>query len=167
MLGFLILMLSGSLFVLHTNSLLPPLMVSHFTASGAPNGFMTRTTYTATMLGLMIGIPCFMAFLPLSFPRLPTSLINIPNRTYWLAPERAQQTIYKLHQWMMVFSCLTLMFLGYVHWLVVQSNQRVPPAMGNYEIYGGLFVFLALTAIWSVGLHRQFRLTQDMKDTSP
>jgi hypothetical protein len=42
---------------------------------------------------LLIGVPLLIAFLPGSLAHRSGTHLNIPNRTYWLAPERRDTTL--------------------------------------------------------------------------
>ena len=75
-------------FVWLTSSGLPPLVASHFGAGGVANGFMTRTVYTRFMEAFVIGLPAFMVLVSLYAVGNARARLNMPNRDYWLAPER-------------------------------------------------------------------------------
>jgi hypothetical protein len=48
-------------------------------------------------------------------------------------------------------------FLGYVHWLVVQANRLQPPTLSSADILGGLTIFLLALFVWLAGLYLRFR----------
>lgn len=162
-LSFLVLMILSIYFVISSSANLPPQMASHFNAEGIANGFMSKESYTYTMLAVVVGVPGLLALMPLVLGKLPTSLINIPHREYWLAPENRAATFQTLKVWMGVLACFHLIFLSYVHWLVVQANEQQPPAMPAPDLYLGLIIFLVLIGIWSMLLLRQFKLSDAKK----
>ena len=146
-------------FVINTSTHLPANMASHFNAEGIADGFMSQEGYTNTMLALIVLVPGLLALTPLGMRKLPANLINIPHKEYWLTPERRELTFQTLHRFMSVMACFLLLFLSYVHWLVIQANERQPPAMSVPNIVLGMIVFLLLIGGWSLLLHRQFKLT--------
>jgi uncharacterized membrane protein len=154
-----ILMAGAIYFVITTSTNLPLQMASHFNAEGIADGFMSQEGYTNTMLALIVLVPGLLALTPLGMRKLPANLINIPHKEYWLTPERRELTFQTLHRFMSVMACFLLLFLSYVHWLVIQANERQPPAMSVLNFFLGMIVFLLLSGIWSLLLHRQFKLT--------
>ncbi len=158
-----ILMAGAIYFVITTSTNLPLQMASHFNAEGIADGFMSQEGYTNTMLALIVLVPGLLALTPLGMRKLPANLINIPHNEYWLTLERRELTFQTLHRFMSVMACFLLLFLSYVHWLVILANERQPPAMSVLNIVLGMIVFLFLIGIWSLLLHRQFKLTDPTK----
>ena len=66
---------------------MPPLVASHFDGSGNPNAYMTRSVYTKFILGMSVGLPIAMVAL-LTVVYSNARDMKLPNRDYWLAPER-------------------------------------------------------------------------------
>jgi uncharacterized membrane protein len=67
---------------------LPEMVASHFDGEGRPNGCMPKNEFFkmfAVITALIIGI---FLLLPKLIKRVPPSMINLPNKDYWLAPER-------------------------------------------------------------------------------
>ena len=58
---------------------------------------------------------------------------------------------------MLRFSTLLLVFLCYVHWLVVRANRGVPPHLDETWFLAGLALFLATAIIGTMGFLRRFR----------
>ncbi len=158
-----ILMAGAIYFVITTSTNLPLQMASHFNAEGIADGFMSQEGYTNTMLALIVLVPGLLALTPLGMRKLPANLINIPHKEYWLTPERRELTFQTLNRFMSVMACFLLLFLSYVHWLVILANERQPPAMSVPNIVLGMIVFLLLIGGWSLLLHRQFKLTDPTK----
>lgn len=158
-LAFLVLqaMLAG--FVCYSAQTLPPIVASHFSASGVANGFMPRQTYLAGFSLVLIGVPLLIAFLPGSLLSHRNAQLNIPNRAYWLAPERRDTTLAFIRGHGKWFAATVSLFLGYVHWLVVQANQLQPPILSSTDILGGLAAFLLALVVWLAGLYLRFRVT--------
>src|SRR5262245_40603264 len=80
-------------------SLMPEVVATHYDGAGNPNGWMSRTGMVGFHLG-MLGVTA-LAFvgLPVALRRMSSTLINIPNREYWLAPERRAATLAALQDW--------------------------------------------------------------------
>ncbi|RTL37110.1 MAG: DUF1648 domain-containing protein [Rhodocyclaceae bacterium] len=158
-LAFLVLQAVLTGFVWHSAQTLPPVVASHFSASGIANGFMARQAYVMGFSLLLIGIPLLIAFLPGSLARRSGSHLNIPNRSYWLAPERRDTTLSFISNHGKWFAAVVSLFLCYVHWLVVQANRLQPPTLSSADILGSLGIFLLAVVIWLAGLYLRFRKT--------
>jgi hypothetical protein len=144
-------------FVWRSASDLPAVVASQFGAGGAAIRFMARDTYVALMLGLVVGVPLLVAILPTALAGGDGSHLNLPHRDHWLSPERREgtRTFIRRHgQWSAAISAL---FLGYVHYLVVQANQRQPPTLATTAMAGGVVVLLMLLAIGLAVFWTRFR----------
>lgn len=154
---FLILVSGAVVFVWFTGRFLPEVVASHFGASGAANGFMPRAFYVRFMLVFVAALPLLLVSLTTFTLNSPKARINLPNRDYWLAPERRAETIGYLLQHMVRFGAMLVVFLCYVHWLVVRANTAVPPNLSSSWFIGGLAVFLVSALVWTRVLLGRFR----------
>ena len=156
-LHFLALVCAAALFVWITSPTLPPIVASHFDGAGTADGFMTRQFYTWFMLAFVVGLPLVLVYLPTCLLRSPRARINVPNREHWLAPERKEDTIEFLCRHMTRFGLLLLLFLCYVHWLVIDAHGQVPPRLSSPWFIGGLVGFVVLSIAWAGALLVRFR----------
>lgn len=156
--GLLLLLASLGGFVVLSSQSLPPVVVSHFDAHGAANGSMPRGAYTIVMLLLVVGVPLLVGFLPSSLVGPQGNTLRIPNRDYWLSPERRDSTLEFIRAHGRWFGAALAIFLAYVHWLVVQGNQMQPPVLPLTALYGGLVVFVIALAVWLGALYGRFRI---------
>lgn len=155
--ALLALVLVAAGFVWLTSRTLPAVVASHFSAGGAANGFMPRGTYVALLLALVVGAPLLVAFLPTAVAGRDGSNLRIPHRAYWLAPERRDDTLAFIAGHGRWFAAALALFLGYVHWLVVQANALQPPVLSTFGIVSGLVVFVAVLSAWLGILFVRFR----------
>ncbi|MCL4182376.1 MAG: hypothetical protein KJ011_02910 [Burkholderiaceae bacterium] len=150
----LLLVLAG--FVWLTAQALPPVVASHFSASGAADGFMHRGAYVVLVLALVVGAPLLVAFVPLLVAGQGGRNLSIPDRQYWLAPERREDTLAFIAAHGKRFSAALALFLGYVHWLVVRANELQPPSLSTAGIVSGLVVFFLALSVWLWALFARF-----------
>jgi uncharacterized membrane protein len=155
--ALLLLFAAVAAFVWGTSEALPALVASHFDASGSANGFMPRATYRRLMLALLVFVPLLVAFLPTALIGKGGRHVSLPNKDYWLAPERREETIGFIRTHGQVFAAAIAVFMGYVHWLVVLANRAHPPVLSTPAMLGGLAVFLVATMAWALVLVRRFR----------
>lgn len=154
---FLTLPVAAVVYILLTSTNLPPIVASHFNASGEANSFMSREFYTGFMLVFLVSISLLLVYAPAFFFNRPNAKINVPNREYWLAPERRQDTIDFLCLHIARYAVVVVLLFCYVHWLVIQANAQDPPKLSSPSLTGGLAVFLILTIIWAGTVLVRFR----------
>ena len=151
-----IVVIAAAIFLLLTGGALPERVASHFGADGAPNGFMPRSAYLGLMLGLTAGVPFLLALPGSLIGSLPVSMIRLPHKGYWLAPERRTSTFEFMAQRSTMFGAYLIVFLCYVHWLVVEANKAVPPQLATGPLVAGLVVFGISTVIWAAAFIAHF-----------
>jgi hypothetical protein len=149
-----LLIAAAALFVWHTSRDLPPIVASHFGPGGAANGFMTRQFYLCFMLGFVVLLPAVLLLALARALRAPGARLNLPNAEYWLAEGRRAAA---LLGYMRVFGALLVLFLCYVHWLVVRANALSPPVLDGARLGVALSLFLIALVSWIVLLRRAFR----------
>jgi len=141
---------------------LPAHVASHFDLSGRPNGWMSRDSCVDFTVGLGVALPAFIIAMMGNAGRIPISFINLPHRDYWLAPERRRAALSLLLRYSLWLSCLLVLFVTGLHWLIVEANRQAlrPHAqaphlsgIGMTLIAGG---FIIGTGIWIVLLLRHF-----------
>jgi hypothetical protein len=144
---FLVLIGTAS-FVLFSGQSLPPVVASHFAAGGNANGFTPRHEYLVLMASISVGIPLLLAFCNGVLRFVPPSMVNLPNRDYWLSPERAEETFAFLRNHGIYLSALIALFLCFIHWEVLRANELQPPHLSLSLFIPGLACFLLAIAIW-------------------
>ena len=137
----------GAVFIWLSSMRLPPLVASHFGASGLANGFMTRADYIVFMVAFVIGLPAFVVLVTWFAVGNAKARLNLPNRDYWLAPERRGGTVAFLRNGILWFGILLVSFLCYAHALVVLANRIQPPRLANSWFIGGLVAFFIVLFI--------------------
>jgi uncharacterized membrane protein len=154
---FALMLLFAILYVTGTVSELPPLVASHFDGSGSANAYMTRSFYTKFVLTMGVAFPIALAAL-LSVVFSVAKDMKLPNRDYWLAPERIVLTRSRLVSYGVWFGSLMVAMTCYVHWLILGAHRHAPPHLSNQSFGTGLIVFFLITGAWIIALRRAFRL---------
>jgi hypothetical protein len=134
-------------FVWVTSLGLPGLVASHFGAAGAANGYMTRSFYIVFMVAFVIGLPALMVIVTWHAVGSAKARLSLPNRDYWLAPERRAETIAFLRVGVLWFGALLVTFLCYVHVLVVLANEAQPAQLAQSWFIGGLVVYFVVLLV--------------------
>lgn len=138
---------------------LPDRVASHFDTNGDPNGWMTKDHFLALNVAL-VGLAALVGLLPpFLVAKVPPALINLPNKAYWLAPERHAETVSFFVLWFGWFACALLIFVARIMYLVflanVSSTFRLPGRQFIFDLVG----FLVLTAVFVIAMIRKFSRT--------
>jgi hypothetical protein len=127
----------------------PGTVVSHFDAAGMPNGQQTASHFFITYVEIIVleivlffGAPALLGYLPSEF-------INLPNRNYWLAPERRARTLADLNarfNWLGVATIgLILIIMQWVLTANLSGDAHLPLLavwipLGAYLIFAGWWI---------------------------
>lgn len=153
---YLLMLVLGVLQWVHVYPQLPETMASHFAANGTPNGWQSKQAFflvTAVIIALT-AIPSFVV--PRLLGSLPASMINLPHKTYWLAPEHRKETLRFFRSLMACFGCALLFLLLYAISQAINANLpgiRHFDSQGMWYVLGGFMLF---TLVWTIYLLRYF-----------
>jgi hypothetical protein len=74
-----------------------------------------------------------------------------------LAEENINETKQFLKTCGLVLGTFIALFVGYVHWLLLQANKVQPPQLSGSLLLAGLGAFIAFTILWCILLVFKFR----------
>jgi uncharacterized membrane protein len=136
--------------------LLPARMASHFGPRGEVTNWQSKEQFFMTM-AVVVGVSFVGGFVvPLLIGKMPASMINLPNKKYWLADERREETMRYLKMKMGWFGCGVLFLLLFVTSEAMNANM---PSHGQFDIgatFGLLFGFVVFMGLWTILLLRHF-----------
>jgi len=137
-------------------SSLPETVATHFDGAGNPNGWMSKNGFVVFEVFLLIFVVGQFMLIPRLVSKMPDSLINLPNKDYWLAPERRAETMKVIRNYFEWFSTVLLFLFIAVNQLVFYSNVNRENLSDKaaWLIVGS---FIAFTVVWLIGLVRKFR----------
>ncbi len=136
---------------------LPVRVASHFGPGGLANGFMARNVYLALTIGLVVLPPALVGLsIALSLRYFP-QFLNLPNRDYWLAPERRAGTEAYLTGHTAWLAALLALFAFGVHLLVIRANHSVPARLETGPFLALLLGFAVLMVAWVGALALRFK----------
>jgi len=131
-------------------------VATHYDGAGHPNGWMSRAGMIGFQLGILgitalafLGIPVLLGF-------LSPNLINIPNREYWMAPERRGSTVAAVQNLIAGMGCGVVLLLIGVTGLLHQANRVTPPQLSTPGLLACLGGFLVYIVGSLVALYRRF-----------
>ncbi|MDZ4742145.1 MAG: hypothetical protein SGI98_01850 [Verrucomicrobiota bacterium] len=122
---------------------LPENIAIHFNLYGQATGnYATSYEFKVLFLSSVIGINfiIFLAFYSVRF--LPVSAVNLPNREYWLAPERKNQTMMNLYESGLWMTVALNLWLSLIYMLLADANAQSPPCLDNFITIVGMVFFM-------------------------
>lgn len=134
---------------------LPETVASHFDGTGKPDGFMNKQFFVVFEIALLLIIVGESLLLPRLIEKMPDSWINLPNKSFWLAPERRAQTFARFRESFEWFSVLLLTFFIVVNQMVFRANIR-QENLPSLAFWGLIGVFLVAVLIWLIKFVRTF-----------
>ncbi len=144
-------------FVLITGTQLPVTVASHFVGSGEADAFMARGSYLGVMCVFAAGLPALMVLWTRRIVQQSPHRLKLPNREYWLAPQRRETTLRAITAQMMLFGFGLSLLIAFAHWEVVQANLRQPPRLATARFMVAIGLFVVATAWWVYRLYARFR----------
>lgn len=139
--------------------LLPNPMASHFGPSGKADGWMSKEAFAIFYVAFMVFYSALFGSMGVLLRKTPHELINMPNRDYWLAPERREATMRVFSHQLAVFGIAIGAFFIAVMQTIFLTNRGGSSQLGSlFFVY--LIGFLLYTGIWTVQLLKQYRLPE-------
>ena len=104
---------------------LPDRIATHFGIDGSPNQWMSKGSGTLLLVAIQIGLPMLFLGIARLLARLPSEVINIPHREYWLHPERRAASLSHMTSmlgWIAVLIALELLAIVHITFLANRSG---------------------------------------------
>jgi uncharacterized membrane protein len=144
---------------------LPTPFAQTFNASGKAVGWGTPHEFVIINLFIVAIIVAVALVLPGFMGKRSKLRWRLPNRDYWLAPERLPSTIEHLKRQFLWHGVMTLLLLMAVFQLVVDANLKQPPHLDSTRLLiliGGYVLFIVL---WAYTFWRKFsRIPPDRRE---
>ncbi len=147
--------------ILHYYPLLPERIASHFNGAGRPNGWSAKGGFLITYLGVLSSVVFTFLVIPIVIRKTPVRLINLPNKEYWLAPERRDQTFTLLARQMLWFGIATLAFFIGTFQLVIRANLSPEKGFSSSTMWVFLGTYLGFLTGWLIRLFLKFRIPRE------
>jgi uncharacterized membrane protein len=136
--------------------LMPDRMASHFAASGLPNGWMTKSQFFLVYAVTLLPALAVEFWVPRTIARKPKAKLNLPNKEYWLAPERRDATFVYFESFFAWYGCAFLLLVVFVMGLVMRANISPPPRLPTGPIVLALVAFVLFNVAAVAAMLRRF-----------
>jgi|SRR5580693_2235842 uncharacterized membrane protein len=141
---------------LHDFPLLPDRLASHFGPSGMPNGWMTKPQFFITYAVVLL--PAFIVefWLSRSLANKPDAKLRLPNKEYWLAPERRAETFGYFESFFAWYGCAFLLVEVFAMGLAMRANLDSPPQLPTGPIVSVIAGFILYNIAAVIAMYRRF-----------
>lgn len=153
---FVLLVLYAAMHFSYYYPQLPPVVASHFDKHGVPNGWETKPAFFGVFVGVSVLAVMIGFGIPSMISALPVQLINLPNKSYWLAPEHLAETTEFLKAYFAWFACAIYMIMILTFDYAIQSNLHPENPPNPARMWYILAGFLIFTAAWIVRMFAKF-----------
>ncbi|NQT25687.1 DUF1648 domain-containing protein [candidate division KSB1 bacterium] len=154
---FISLVLLSILQWVHFYPLLPDRIALQFDAHGNPANWSLKLQVLWILVCAETLVLLIFGLLPAFAHRIPVSLWNLPNRDYWFAGERKDQTILTLKDKLSWLGIFVLLFIIITNQSVINFNISELYRIPLPDMFYVTILFSALMGIWTLKLLRQFR----------
>ena len=158
---FVLLLLFGALQMYYYYPKLPATVATHFNTGGEADAWMSKGKYFGLYAVILYILAALFFGLCLIIPKLPPSFVNMPNKEYWLAPERKEETYTVLTKYMLWFTNATIVFLLAMHYVTITVNLQQNSKLDDL-FWMFLGVYLIFTVIWCISLFVRFKKPQSI-----
>jgi uncharacterized membrane protein len=134
---------------------LPVVIASHFNVRNNTDSWMSREYFLVFQLVVTTLLSVLFLLTTFAIHKLPKSLINLPNKDYWLDDARKDETYSVIQRFMYWFGSLTLMLINAVLLEVYNANISGANKI-NHIIWIYLIAYLATTGILLFTMIRYF-----------
>lgn len=145
---------------IHDFPLLPDRMASHFGASGMPNGWMTKTQFFITYAVVLLPAVFVEFWLHRRVANVPVGKLRLPNKEYWLAPERRADTVGYFQGFFAWYGCALLFVEVFAMGLAMSANLSEPVALPIGPMLSLLSGFILFNVFAVVAMLRRFSVQQ-------
>ena len=139
-----IIIVLGTVQIFHYDAALPAKVATHFNGQGKVNGWMSKKAFILYTLGMYYFMGGLFFISGWIIPKLPSGLINIPNRMYWLHPARKEHAIDAILHYLYWIGAITLLYLLILTQMTIEVNLNHSNQLNSY--------FWIVTASYLIGL---------------
>jgi uncharacterized membrane protein len=131
-------------------------MASHFAASGMPNGWMTKSQFVVVYALTLLPALMVEFWVARRIAKMDGSRLNLPNKEYWLAPERRAATFAYFEDFFAWYGCVFLLLIVFVMGLAMRANLNPPPRLPTAPVLSALAAFTAFNIAAIITMLRRF-----------
>src|ERR1700693_3557914 len=140
----------------HDYPLLPDRLASHFGASGIPNGWMTKSPFFVTFAVILLPALAVEFLLSFGISKKSDAKLRLPNKQYWLGPERRAETLAYFDSFFAWYGCVFLFIEVFAMGLAMRANFDTPPQLPAGPIVSDIAGFILFNVVAVIAMFRRF-----------
>jgi uncharacterized membrane protein len=143
---------------IHDYPLLPDRLASHFGASGIPNGWMTKSQFFITFAIILLPALAVEFWVSHQIAKKSDAKLRLPNKEYWLAPERRTETFAYFDRFFAWYGCAFLFVEVFAMGLAMRANFDTPPQLPTGTIVSDIAGFVLFNVAAVIAMFRRFSM---------
>lgn len=112
---------------------MPTRIASHFNISNSPDSWMQKDNFLFFHFGLIFFFTLVFSGTAWLIRKLPYSLINLPNKEYWLHPSRKDYTYQVLESLIYYIGVLCVLLFILIFYMVYKANTDGSNRLSSYS----------------------------------
>jgi uncharacterized membrane protein len=135
---------------------LPAMMASHFGAAGQANGWQSKPAFFGFYCFIMLLLAVIFLGMPVLIRFMPVSLINLPNKDYWLAPQRREASLSFLQNQLELTGAAAMLLVVLVMQLAMNANLNGSASLSPVATWLLLIVFVGFELMCTARMITRF-----------
>jgi len=125
-------------------------VLTHFGASGSGDSWSTKEGFFRIQVIVPSILLFFLGGTAFLIPRLPASMVNLPNKEYWLKEENRKKAFQTISFFLNLTNIALQLFFFFVNREIINTNLERSTYLGNgfWIVLGTFMVFSMVSAIW-------------------
>ena len=144
---------------------MPDPMATRFGHGGLPVSVMSPEVYAVFISGLVVFFIALVLLTPRLMRVLPPSLVNLPNRAFWMSEDNRPRTERRIRVFFEGIGAVMQLLFLLLQWLTFTANRAIPPQLDMPIFWAGFVGFLVVMAVLTVRLYVSFRLPKDQANS--
>ncbi len=125
---------------------LPQTIASHYGLNGKADGWMSKEWFVVFQISLSLFFFALFTLISYFIPRFNNSLINLPNKDYWLTGNRREESLSKISTLLYLIGSSVNIFFVLIFMEVYSANMDKTYKIGS-AVWFYLVFFISLTGI--------------------
>ena len=120
------------------------------------SGWQTKSAFFSVLIGVIVLAAVVGFGIPRIISAMPMELINLPNKRYWLAPERRAETMDFLNSYFAWFGCALFTVIIVTFDFALQANLHPGHRLDATRMLFLLAGFLAFAVLGTIRIFKRF-----------
>ena len=138
--------------------ILPAKVAIHFGRGGYPDSWASSEFHALIFIALHVPLFLLFLYMPPLVLKLPSKIVSLPNKDYWLAENNRHLVKGMLSGLMFEYGFALFAFLLGVSILTIQANLSDPVRLNEGIFFVILTVFMLYTIYWCVKIFSAFKV---------